>query len=139
MPLLNIDIDGLAEKVLPPAMLDSFLALPVPAKLTGLATFAHIGGDGVVRDRALSALETLSKPRYVALANLRNVLATCNMLNRISIEKCDFLVGAGSSLEPPRQTQGIGANWYRRPADRWKLHVTAADMRDAVARSAITH
>lgn len=56
MTTTEIRINELAAQVIPAAALESFKALDLRAKLTGIATFAHIAGDAAVRDEALRVL-----------------------------------------------------------------------------------
>jgi hypothetical protein len=51
--------DARAKDVLDGEMLDGFLALPLEAKLVGIAVFASIGGETEVRDVAMEAWKTV--------------------------------------------------------------------------------
>ena len=58
---LERKITELAAEALPDKYLVSFLALPLKAKLIGLAVLAHIGDDPAVRAQMLKALSIYFK------------------------------------------------------------------------------
>jgi len=50
----------LASQVIPADVLDSFIALPLESKLTGIALFAKAGGDDRMMNAAIAAYNSLS-------------------------------------------------------------------------------
>jgi hypothetical protein len=56
---IETKVNELAEQVIPAAMLESFLALDLNAKLTGIAVFAHLAGDKNMMSVALAALKNI--------------------------------------------------------------------------------
>jgi hypothetical protein len=133
MPLLNIDLPRLSTDILPDDARESFDALPVRARLVGVATFAHIGGDTAVRDAALRALAVMDAPAYVGLSALRTTLQVCNSLVRIPVDRCDFLAAASTTTDPQREGYALTAKWPRRLEDRWTLAITGRDVAEAVS------
>jgi len=59
--IIETKVNEMAQKVVPEGMLESFLNLDLEAKLTGLATFAHMSNDENVRDMCLQAIEEIKK------------------------------------------------------------------------------
>lgn len=53
-------IHALAAQILSADHMRSFVALDLKAKLVGVATLAHIGGETEVRDACLKALQSIA-------------------------------------------------------------------------------